>query len=102
MDFKLATSAEILEQLGSRLREQRLLQGLAQQDLAAMAGVSRGALRNLELNSGASSLETLVRVAQALGLAGELQPLFAPQVRSIAELERTRTLRQRAPRRRPV
>jgi transcriptional regulator with XRE-family HTH domain len=101
-NFNLATSVEIVGQLGNRLRGRRLLQGLTQQELAAMAGVSLGLLRKLELGSGTASLDTLVRVVQALGLAAELQALFAPPPRSIAELERAQVQRQRAPRRRPV
>ena len=71
MSFNLASTAEILRALGSRLRTQRLAQGLPQRELAQMAGLSLGALRKLE-GSGQSSLETLIRVTQALGLVDEL------------------------------
>ena len=64
MSFNLASTAEILRALGSRLRTQRLAQGLPQRELAQMAGLSLGALRKLE-GSGQSSLETLIRVTQA-------------------------------------
>ncbi|MFE8645904.1 helix-turn-helix domain-containing protein [Sphingomonas sp. NCPPB 2930] len=99
MTFILATSDEILQTLGERLRIQRLAQGLSQQELAARAGLSLGAVRQLE-RSGQSSLETLVRVVQALGLANEVDELFVLERRSIAQMVQSETAghRQRAPR----
>jgi transcriptional regulator with XRE-family HTH domain len=98
MSFILATPNEILQQLGERLRAQRLAQALPQSELAAMAGLSPGAVRKLE-RSGQSSLETLVRVAQVLGLVEELQALFAFKRQSIALMEQAeQDQRQRAPR----
>jgi transcriptional regulator with XRE-family HTH domain len=83
------------------MRAQRLAQGLPQRELAQMAGLSLGALRKLE-SSGQCSLETLVRAVQALGLAGELEDLFALKRLSIAQMEQAEVAnqRQRAPRRR--
>ena len=100
MDPALATPTEILHELGGRLRQQRLAQQLSQQELAAMAGVALGTVKKLE-NSGVSSLETVVRVVQALGLADELQPLFVLKRNSIAQmLQAAQPLRQRARRKR--
>ena len=100
MDPALATPNEILHELGGRLRQQRLAQQLSQQELAAMAGVALGTVKKLE-SSGVSSLETVVRVVQALGLADELQPLFVLKRNSIAQmLQAAQPLRQRAPRKR--
>lgn len=100
MTFALATADEILCALGQRLKAQRLAQALPQSDLAQMAGLSLGALRKLE-NSGQCSLETLVRTVQALGLAHELDTVFALQRQSIAQMLQAEavTSRQRAPRR---
>lgn len=100
MVFTLATVDEILPLLGERLRRQRLAQGLAQSELAAMAGLSLGAVRKLE-RSGQSSVETMVRVVKALGLVAELEPLFEARPTSIAQMERAERARQRqrAPRR---
>ena len=101
MSFKLATANEVLEALGQRVRAQRLAQGLPQHELAQMAGLSLGALRKLE-SSAQSSLETVVRVVQALGLVDELETLFVLKRQSIAQMEQAAAvgLRQRAPRRR--
>lgn len=101
MTFRLSTPIEILHALGVRLREQRLAQSLTQRELAQMAGLSLGALRKLESN-GQCSLETLVRVAQALGLLEALDDLFVLKRQSIAQMERVELAhrRQRAPRKR--
>ena len=100
MTFMLAPASEILQALGQRVRAQRLAQELPQRELAQMAGLSLGALRKLE-SSGQSSLETLVRAVQALGLANELEDLFMLKRLSIAQMEQAEAAsqRQRAPRR---
>lgn len=100
MTFTLASTAEILQALGTRLRTQRLAQNLPQRELAEMAGLSLGALRKLE-RDGQCSLDTLVRVVQALGLAGELEDLFVLKRESIARMALAEAAgqRQRAPRR---
>ena len=101
MALNLAPTGEILHALGQRVRAQRLAQGVPQRELAQMAGLSLGALRKLE-SSGQSSLETLVRAVQALGLVNELEDLFVLKRLSIAQMERAESVsqRQRAPRRR--
>jgi transcriptional regulator with XRE-family HTH domain len=90
----------MLAVLGARLRAQRLGQALSQRDLAQMAGLSLGALRKLE-HDGQCSLETLIRVVQALGLTGELEDLFVLKRQSIAQMEQAEAVsqRQRVPRR---
>lgn len=98
MDFAFATCDEILQELGARLRSQRLVQSLTQQQLADMASVSLGTIKTLE-RSGSSSLETLVRVVQALGMVDDLAPLFIEKLQSIAQMKAlSSTKRQRAPR----
>jgi len=101
MALVLAPSSEILQTLGQRVRAQRLAQGVPQRELAQMAGLSLGALRKLE-SSGQSSLETLIRAVQALGLVTELEDLFVLKRQSIAQMEKAEDAnqRQRAPRRR--
>ena len=97
----LATAPELCRELGTRLRSHRLQQGLTQDELAARAGVSPGAVKKLERDGQANTL-TLVRAVQALGLAAELETLFRPRGQaSIADMERAEQLhqRKRAPRR---
>lgn len=100
MAFVLSVPAEIMSVLGTRLRAQRLAQALSQRDLAQMAGLSLGALRKLE-HDGQCSLETLIRVIQALGLVEELEDLFVLKRQSIVQMEQTEAVsqRKRAPRR---
>lgn len=102
LDFGLASSDEICQALGQRLKAVRLTRGWTQSELARRAGVSRGTIVTLE-GHGQTTLASLVRVVQVLGLEGEMQSLFVqPPPRSIAELElRASAPRQRAPRQRP-
>lgn len=94
MTFMVSTIDEVLATLGARLRAQRLAQNLPQRELAQMAGLSLGALRKLETN-GQTSLETLIRVVQALGLTGELENLFVLKRESIAQMEQAEIVHQR-------
>ena len=100
MSFILSLPHEILRELGTRLRMQRLAQSLSQRELAHMAGLSLGALRKLETD-GQCSLETLIRAVQALGLTTELDELFVLKRQSIAQMAQAEAAqqRQRAPRR---
>lgn len=56
---------------GSRIREQRLAQGLRQADVAARAGVSASYLNLIEHNRRRVGPDVLTRLAQALGLQAE-------------------------------
>lgn len=97
LTFDLATSDEIERELGSRIRRQRLAQGLRQSELAARAGISELTLRNLE-RKGQGSLESFVKLVMTLGLAGELASLLQLKTRSIKNMEHASANRQRAPR----
>jgi transcriptional regulator with XRE-family HTH domain len=99
MDLKLANVNEICQELGARLRAQRLAQLMRQRELADRAGLSVGAVQSLE--KGRSSLESIVRVSRALDLVPDIQDLFVRRAPlSIAAMERTeQAKRSRAPRR---
>jgi len=98
LDFSFSTSDEITAVLGLRLKAVRLSQSLTQAELAERAGVSVGTVKSIE-RSGQSSVTSLVRVVQALGLSDQLQSLFVLKVQSIAEMEQAQLAqRQRAPR----
>lgn len=61
--------------------------------------MSAGTIKSLE-KTGQSTLMSLIRVVQALGLTQDLQQAFVLPVRSIAQMEQAqRAQRQRAPRR---
>jgi transcriptional regulator with XRE-family HTH domain len=55
--------------LGNTIREIRLNHGLTIADVANLAGISRGMLSKIENAQTATSLETLSRLAQALGVS---------------------------------
>lgn len=98
LDFSFATADEIALELAGRLRAARLAQGLQQSELALRAGVSAGTVKTLE-KSGQSTVISLIRVVQALGLTQHLQQAFVLEVRSIAQMEQAQhAQRQRAPR----
>lgn len=98
LDFAFSTSDEITAELGLRLKAVRLSQSLTQADLAERAGVSVGTVKSLE-RTGQSSVASLVRVVQALGLSDQLQSLFVLKVQSIAQMEQAQLAqRRRAPR----
>ena len=64
--------------LGEQFRAMRIRANLEQLELAERAGVSVGALKNLEGGKG-SSVKTLIKVARALGRTDWLEAL-APRV----------------------
>ena len=86
MDIGFATYEEVCKELGARLKAQRLAQMLTQEDLAVRAGLSMGTVKNIE-NKGQSSIESVVRLGLALGLADHFQELFKLQVKSIAQMD---------------
>ncbi|MDO5623932.1 MAG: helix-turn-helix transcriptional regulator [Pseudomonadota bacterium] len=82
-------------ELSERLRALRLARNLSQAELAQMAGTSLSSIRRLE-GAGQGTLVLLVRVAQALNVAHELDGLFVPNSHSIAQAEALADTRQRA------
>lgn len=98
MHFGLASTAEIAEELGRRLRAHRLAQNLSQVELAARAGISRRTLIDFE-HSGRGSLEVFLRVAAALGLIESMSSLFELKPKSIKDMEKASQKRKRASRR---
>ena len=68
------TGEKLGQYLGLRLRKQRISQGLKITDVAGMAGISQGMLSRIENDQVSTSLDTLQRVCNALGL--HLSQLF--------------------------
>jgi transcriptional regulator with XRE-family HTH domain len=64
-DMQFKSVAELQEELGRRLRQLRLSKNLDQRTVAEKAGITRGALQNLEGGHG-SSVRTLLRTLKAL------------------------------------
>jgi len=62
-------SVNLEHYLGNTIRELRLNHGLTIADVAKLAGISRGMLSKIENAQTATSLETISRLAQALGVS---------------------------------
>lgn len=73
----LKTAAEIMGELGGRVRDRRRRLHLTQAEAAARAGVAYGTWRRLETR-GRASMEDFVRAAIALRAEDDLDALFAP------------------------
>ena len=97
--FALLRPFELAEELGRRLQQQRLRQNISQADLARRIGVSVPTISNLE-NGKNATLDTFLNVVLALGLANELENLFAHTPLTSAELRKLhqQPKRQRASR----
>jgi transcriptional regulator with XRE-family HTH domain len=96
MDFSLAPLIDVEAEIGQRLESIRLAQNISQSDLAAEAGVSRRTITRLE-NGGGISVETLIRIMRALGIANRLEALLPdPSLRPIDQVRLKGKQRQRA------
>ena len=102
MDLSTKTPDELQEELGRRLRANRISRNLSQSDLAGKAGVSLKTLKNLEHGNG-SSVETLLRTLKGLDAVQVLEQIApVPTVSPLALLKRTKVRqRVRHPTRRP-
>ena len=104
LDFHLATTDEIVHALGQRLRAQRLSRLMPQAELALRAGVALGSVKKLE-SSGNTTLQTWVRVIQALTLTDEIAGLLqlkpATSIAAMESAEHAQRQRARRPRSKP-
>ncbi len=76
-----------LEELGRRVRRERIAQGLKQKELSAKAAVSADALSSLE-NGRPVTTQTLAKVLWALGHGEALENLLPPAVVSPIDLQK--------------
>jgi transcriptional regulator with XRE-family HTH domain len=96
IDFSLAPIPELEAEIGRRLEAARLEQNISQAQLAAEAGVSRRTITRLE-NGGGVSVETLIRLMRALGIASRLETLLPePGIRPIDRVRLKGKERKRA------
>lgn len=71
MDYTVMSDKAILEELGSRLRRQRLNQDITQVELAEKAGVGRTLIKKMERGED-FMVDGLVRVMRSLNLLDQL------------------------------
>lgn len=95
-DPSAATSQQLVAELGRRLDAIRLARNISQADLAEAAGVVRSTLVRMANGKGVS-LDSFVRVMQALQLSGHLEKLLPdPAIRPVERLRFQGRERQRA------
>lgn len=96
VDMTTASSEQIIAALCRRLDEIRLSRNISQADLAREAGVSRSTMTRIA-DGQPVSLDSFVRVVQALGLADHLTGLLPdPAVRPVDRVRLQGSERQRA------
>ncbi|MBB3105454.1 helix-turn-helix domain-containing protein [Azomonas macrocytogenes] len=91
----LFSPGELTQQIGENARELRLSQNLSRKTLAERAGVSESTIKRFE-TTGQITLDALVLLASALGMAQQLPALFKhTQPVSLDELKQSRRVRGR-------
>lgn len=95
-DYSVASTAQILGDLGRRFASVRLAKNMTQAQLAENAGVGEATVARLEKGT-ASSMDTVVRVMLALGLRTHLESLLPdPSIRPIERVRLQGRERRRA------
>ncbi|TQV86091.1 helix-turn-helix transcriptional regulator [Exilibacterium tricleocarpae] len=75
MDYNTVSNQAVLADLGRKIETIRLQQNLRREDLAAVSGVSKGTVKNIEGGNSVGSLY-LVAVLRGLGEVGSLSRLL--------------------------
>lgn len=95
-DYSVASTTQILGNLGRRFASNRLAKNMTQAQLAEAAGIGEATVARLEKGS-ASSIDTVVRVMLALGLRSHLESLLPdPSIRPIERVRLQGRERRRA------
>lgn len=76
ISINLQTPQEILKKIAEKSRAKRLALDLTQETLSAKSGVSYGVLKKFE-RTGQISLESVLKLAVALGSLKEFEALFS-------------------------
>ena len=93
-DFSLSNPKETAQHLAGKIRALRLARSWKQATLAERSGVTLASLRRFE-HTGQVSLQSLLKLAFALGRIDDFEHLLQPPVAgSIAELEVSTSLRK--------
>jgi transcriptional regulator with XRE-family HTH domain len=77
ISFNLYSTGEMQKKVASNVRIKRLEANLSQKTLSQNSGVSYGVLKKFEA-TGKISLESLLKLAMALGSMDDFLALFAP------------------------
>ncbi len=84
----------IIREIGLRVRANRIASDLTQQQLAQRAGVSPRTIANVEGGQG-GSLQNLIRIMRALGLASRFEVLVPEQDTHPLDLAKGKPVRKR-------
>jgi putative transcriptional regulator len=102
IEFNIASSEAVTKALFERIEEIRLSRNVTQAALAKEAGVSRSTITRLA-HGQSISVDSFVRVMQALGLADHLAALLPnPDVRPVERIRLDGAERRRASSKRKV
>ena len=94
VDFVLAVPDEVCTTLGERTRARRLMLNISVEELATRVGISDKTLSNFE-RTGRCTLETFVRVLEALNALPDLQNVLVTQTHSIEDMRQRASVRTR-------
>lgn len=86
-----------LEQLGTQLRDWRIILGLSQELVAERANISRATVIKMEQGTG-GKLETFLAVAKVLGITDRIMEAVDPLNTDLGRARAYMLNRQRAPR----
>lgn len=97
VDFVLALPEEICQEMGRRVRTRRVALNISIDELAQRVGISNNTLGNFE-RTGRCTLETFVRILEALNALPDLASVLVTQPRSIEDMRQKAagSARQRA------
>ena len=88
------TAPELCSEFGARLRQQRLLKNISQEELAIQAGLGSSTIQRFEQGKG-GTFENFLRIVMALGLVRELETLLLPVKNSIEDVLNLQDINQR-------
>jgi len=97
MDIYAMTDNALMQQIGKKLKERRIINGMKQTDLASASGVSVFTISAVE-NGKAPSMMVIIQLLRALGNLDYLDSFFEERVPSpvaYAKLMEKNKLRQR-------
>ncbi len=97
VDFAIALPDEVCAALGERARARRLMLNRSVEEMAQRVGISDKTLSNFE-RTGRCTLETFVRVLEALNAMSDLESVLVTQSRTIEDMRQKAAVstRQRA------
>lgn len=92
--FDFYTPHEICTQFGSRLKQQRLLKQLTQEELANNANLGVSTVQRFEQAKG-GTFENFIRLVIALGLIRDLESLLLPVKNNLDDVIKIQEIKQR-------